>query len=79
VKYIQLFMPALIQATKDINLRNKYAAERAMKYLLDGGSLQGVNAYVAGAEADAGKFIRDYAKRIIVNLPEDSDAEADRW
>jgi hypothetical protein len=74
-------MPALIQATTDINLSNKYVADRALKYLLDGGSAQGVNAFISACDQpDQVKFVKDYTKKILAHLPEDSDNEGDsRW
>jgi hypothetical protein len=77
------FMPALMAATRDINLSVKYVADRALKYLLDGGSQQGVNAFVTSCEQsqqDQIKFVKDYSKKILAGLPEDSDNEGDsRW
>ena len=51
-------MPPLIAAVKDINIRVKYAAERAMRHLLDGGSPAAVNAYAAGADGESGRCVR---------------------
>jgi ABC-type transporter MlaC component len=82
-KYVYRFMPALMAATRDINLSVKYVADRALKYLLDGGSQQGVNAFVTSCEQsqqDQIKFVKDYSKKILAGLPEDSDNEGDsRW
>ena len=79
--YMQQFMLPLIVAIKDINIRLKYIAERAMKYLLDGGENASIlNTYTAGADTDSARFVREYARRSLCRLPADSDDEsADKW
>ena len=79
--YLQHFMPPLIAAVKDINIRLKYIAERAMKYLLDGGENATVlSTYAAGADPDSARFVREYARRTLSRLPVDSDDEStDKW
>ena len=73
---IAVCMPPLIAAARDINIRTKSIAERAMRYLLQGATNPGpINDYVAIAERDAGLFVKDYARRILSKLPEDSDDE----
>jgi hypothetical protein len=58
-QHINHFMPSLILAVKDSNIRLKYIAERAMKYLLDGGeNMTIINAYVSSADGDSGRFVR---------------------
>jgi hypothetical protein len=79
-QHINHFMPALILAVKDSNIRLKYIAERAMKYLLDGGeNMTIINAYVSSSDGDSGRFVREYARRTLTRLPADSDDEGDRW
>jgi hypothetical protein len=79
--HMQQFMPPLIAAVKDINIRLKHLAERSMKYLLDGGENAALLAtYAAGADIDSVRFVREYARRSLSRLPADSDDESnDRW
>lgn len=74
-------MPPLIVAVKDINIRLKYIAERAMKYLLDGGENATIlSAFAAGTDTESARFVREYARRSLCRLPADSDDEsADKW
>lgn len=79
--HMQHFMPPLILAVKDSNVRLKYIAERAMKYLLDGGENATVIAtYTAGADIESARFVKEYARRSLSRLPADSDDESnDKW
>ena len=79
--HMQHFMPPLIAAVKDINIRLKYIAERAMMYLLDGGSNPTLLAtYTASADVESARFVKEYARRSLSRLPADSDDELnDKW
>lgn len=71
----------------------KYIAERALKHLSEGGSTSTSAAAAIGTgstafstllttmDAETGRFVRDYLKRIVSRLPADSDDEgaADKW
>lgn len=77
------FFPVLIQATKDIDLRVKYSAERAMWQLCEGPtpgtSSMGSNIfqqYLTRADAESQKFLKDYYNRILSKMTTaDSDEE----
>lgn len=79
--HMQHFMPPLIAAVKDINIRLKYIAERAMMYLLEGGANPTLLAtYTAGADVESARFVKEYARRSLSRLPVDSDDEFnDKW
>lgn len=76
-------MAPLIIAVKDINIRIKTVAERAMRHLLRGGMAPGpINAYAAAVDSESASFVKDYARRVLAKLPEESDDEdgyADIW
>ena len=58
------------------NLRVKYVSERALLYALEIHTRpETLNEFVAKAPFDTAKFVRDYAKRILVRLGADSDDE----
>ncbi len=71
----------------------KYIAERALKHLSEGGTgtVSVAPAPVGGNaafstqlstfDAETGRFVRDYLKRVVSRLPADSDDEsgADKW
>jgi hypothetical protein len=69
-------IPPLVEGVKDMDIRVKYVSERALLYALEIHSRsETLNEFVATAPVDAAKFVRDYAKRILVRLKADSDDE----
>jgi len=79
-QHLQSFMPPLVSALHEVNLSVKYAAERAMKYLLDGGNNPAImTTYAAGADSGTVTFVKDYAKRVLSKLTADSEDEAGKW
>jgi hypothetical protein len=76
-------MAPLIVAVKDINIRIKTVAERAMRHLLHGGSAPGpINAYAVAVDSVSAAFVKDYARKVLVKLADESDDEegyADMW
>jgi hypothetical protein len=76
-KHVPQMMPALIAAVKDSNVMVKLVAERAMMYILELRSRpETLNAYVAGADTESARFVRDYSRRVLVRLAADSDDDA---
>jgi hypothetical protein len=73
-QYIHKFMPALIKNVQDINIRVQNCAQRSMYHLLDKGTNNVLLAsYSSAADGDSSSFVKDYCKRIISKLDEDSD------
>ena len=66
-----------MSALHDINLTVKNASERAIKYLLGGGTNSTLlNQLKSQLDNDKSRFLNDYYKRIISNLSsDDSDDE----
>jgi hypothetical protein len=82
-RHIQRFVPPLVVAIKDINIRVKLASERAIFHIFDRGSEESLKAFELGA-ATAGnqelvKFIKDYVKNTLSRFALDSGDEADRY
>ncbi|CAE7808395.1 unnamed protein product, partial [Symbiodinium microadriaticum] len=73
-----------ILSANDINIRLKRQAERAMKYILgitfhgtlDGPIYLAAMESIQAASPDTARFMRDYAKRMLSKLSEESD---DNW
>lgn len=60
------------------NIRVKYVAERALLYSLEIHSRPDtLTEFVTRGPAEAAKFVRDYARRVLVRLATDSDEEED--
>ena len=82
-KHLQRMVPPLVKALQDLNIRVKYAAERALRHLLDGGSAASVTAFESGAAAagngDLVKFVRDYSRNTLSRMSAESDQEGDKW
>lgn len=81
-RHLQLFVPPLMAALKDINISVKYVAERALKYLLDSGNPQALAAFETGAtiagNIDLIKSVRDCVKYSLAKMSAaDSDDEKD--
>lgn len=89
-QHLQEFMGSVIACLHDLNLSVKATAERVMKHLLAGsisakdstsestgasGMDAVLKAYSAKADSDSVVFVRDYAKRVVSRLTEDSDDE----
>ena len=69
-------IPPLLEGVKDMDIRVKYVSERALLYALEIHSRpETLTEFVGAAPVDAAKFVRDYAKRILVRLVADSDNE----
>lgn len=83
LKQAQKWVPPLVSALKDINIRVKFVAERALLHLLDGGNATALASFEAGAAAAGNselvKFLRDYTKTTLCRLSTDSDNEGDKW
>lgn len=66
--------PQLHQHNRDI--RVKYVSERALLYALEIHTRpETLTEFVSSAPMEPAKFVRDYAKRILVRLKADSDDE----
>ena len=91
LQHIARFLPPLAAAIRDIHIRHKYSAERALRHLLcvtvttgsadkgQGLALQeNTSALTALAGADA-PYVRDYVRRVVVKQAADSDNEGDKW
>ena len=93
LQHIARFLPPLAAAIRDIHIRHKYSAERALRHLLcvtvttgsagadkgQGLALQeNTTAIAALAGADA-PYVRDYVRRVVVKQAADSDNEGDKW
>ena len=82
-QYMGAFFPPLMTATKDIDLRVKYAAEKAMWQLCEGPtpgtSQSGSNIfqqYLTRADNETQRFLKDYYNRILSKMTSvDSDEE----
>lgn len=79
-------MAVLVACVGEINVGVKMAAERAMKYLLEVSSKAAVTAvpgrgivYSADGDQETARFAKDYAKRFLTRLPDDSGDEGDKW
>ncbi len=71
-------MPALLEAVKDRNVGVKLAAERALVHALQvHGSSDVLSAYVQTADSTSGSYLKNYAKRVLSKLPEDSGDDSD--
>jgi hypothetical protein len=69
-------MGVILIGLRDLNLSVKSMAERAMKYLLDGGNNSTIlTSYSSKVDSESSTFVRDYAKRVISRLATDSDDE----
>jgi len=69
-------IPPLLEGVKDMDIRVKYVSERALLYALEIHSrAETLGEFVAQAPMEPAKFVRDYAKRILVRLKADSDDE----
>jgi len=69
-------IPPLVEGVKDMDIRVKYVSERALLYALEIHSrAETLGEFVAQAPMEPAKFVRDYAKRILVRLKADSDDE----
>ena len=85
MQHIARFLPSLASALRDIHIRHKYVAERALRHLLltsGEGSGSGLveNAAAIGALAGAdAPFVRDYVRRIVMKQAADSDDEGEKW
>jgi hypothetical protein len=81
------FLPPLAAALKDINIRQKYVAERALRHLLlgvegDGGKGAALVENAAAMNALSGPeapYVRDYVRRVVQRQAADSDNEGDKW
>ena len=73
----------MLEALNDIQIKVKYAAERALRHLLDGGSPSAIQNFEAGATAagNAGliKSVKDIAKNTLTYLAAESDNEIDKF
>ena len=92
LQHVARFLPALAAALRDIHIRHKYVAERALRHLLltsadaeGSGAGAGVSGLVENAAAigmltgaDA-SFVRDYVRRIVLKQAADSEDEGDKW
>jgi len=74
-KYALMWVPVLLKAAGEINLRIKYMAERTMYLLLEGGSTTALNAFGAKTDAALGAQVRDYCKKYLSRLSADSEGE----
>lgn len=76
--YLVTIIPPLLEGVKDMDIRVKYVSERALLYALEIHSRsETLGEFVAQAPTEPAKFVRDYAKRILVRLKADSDDEKD--
>lgn len=74
--YLVTIIPPLLEGVKDMDIRVKYVSERALLYALEIHSRsETLGEFVAQAPTESAKFVRDYAKRILVRLKADSDDE----
>lgn len=92
--HVARFLPPLASALRDIHIRHKYCAERALRHLLcvttgagTGGGVdkgqglvlqENTTAITALAGADS-PYVRDYVRRVVVKQAADSDNEGDKW
>jgi hypothetical protein len=75
---VELMQP-LLAAVKDPNMKVKLVGERAMIYLLELRTRnETLNEYVARADGESARFVRDYARRVLVRLNPDSDNEEEK-
>ena len=75
-KNIVKCMTPLVDAVKDVNIRIKSIADRAMKYLLRGATNQEtINKYAAQVDGVTAGFVKDHAKKVLSKLPYESDDE----
>eukprot|EP01038_Epipyxis_sp_PR26KG_P007132 gene7132-9733_t len=84
-QHFKEFLPPLVASLREISLRVKYAAERALKHLCEGPQVGSsatalsqamtnfLNAANSSTDADVARNLRDYYKRILNNLAEDSE------
>jgi len=69
-------MTPLLDAVKDTNIRVKMAAERCLTHVLEVHSRPAtLEELVASADLGTARFVRDYAKRVLVRLAAESDDE----
>ncbi len=77
---MQRLVPPLLGAAQDLDLRVKYAAERALRHLL--ATPSAVEAFAAGAEAAGNaslvKALRDCARTTLSTMSATSDDENDK-
>lgn len=78
-RHLSSFVPPLVTGARDLNMRVKHESDRALKYLLEGGNPQTTNTVASQLDGETGTFLKDYAKRILVRMPDDSDGEGDKW
>lgn len=69
-------IPPLLEGVRDMDIRVKYVSERALLYALEIHSRpETLGEFIALAPMDSAKFVRDYAKRILIRLKADSEDE----
>lgn len=78
---VNVLMPPILIALKGFDIQLKYISERAAKYIFQIVTSSGssntntLSAYAALVDSNSGAFVRDYARRILSKLPDDSDNE----
>jgi hypothetical protein len=76
-------MPPLIALAKEIDLRVKYSADRALKALCDGSSpstgvgMQQYQNYLSRTDSESQRFLKDYYRRVISQLADDEVVDDD--
>lgn len=75
---VELMQP-LLAAVKDPNMKVKLVGERAMIYVLELHSRnETLNEYIARADGESARFVRDYARRVLMRLNPESDTEEEK-
>jgi hypothetical protein len=66
-------MTPLLDAVKDPNIRVKMAAERCLMHVLEVHTRpETLDEFVSAADMGTARFVRDYAKRVLVRLAAES-------
>ncbi len=81
--HLSILIPPLVDMVKGKNIALKLASERSLLYLLEMGSQnprpQTLTDYVATADPNVAKFVRDYARRVLSKVATDSDEENETY